>query len=404
MISWRCLLLEMGLAAVLIISPLAFGLVYPWGSMAVSGVVFLLLAFHPEAVTLTVLPKFCVTAFTFVAVLLFLQLCFSSMQKYETGSEILKWCAAGSLFLLAQRLNFLAAKRIMFLIVLIGAAEGVYGFYEIFSGREAVLWHAKEAYRGFVTGTFINRNHLAGFLELCLGVSVGLFAESMSRRQMPRLIGAGAVTACLCTALIGTGSRMGMISVLTAACLMPLVIKRIRRITVLRWGFIGLAIGALYFTWQIFNARFDFTEGLTNFDGGRLAFWKDALRMLKDHIWFGSGLGSFDWILPMYQSEKFLLGWTHAHNDYLELAIEIGGVGILILLAAFSVLMTSLIKKAGSAGAEVFPLLCGCIFSCFAFALHGVCDFNFAIPANIFLLFFVFGLAFRLASLEVSHD
>ena len=50
------------------------------------------------------------------------------------------------------------------------------------SGLEYGFFIQKESGVGVATGTFINRNHLAGYLELCLAVGIGLMLSGLSSR------------------------------------------------------------------------------------------------------------------------------------------------------------------------------------------------------------------------------
>ena len=116
---------------------------------------------------------------------------------------------------------------------------------------------------------------------------------------------------------------------------------------------------------------------------GRLRVWFDAAKMLKDFGWFGAGLGSFQWIFPGYQSEGLILGWPHAHNDYLELFVELGiPMGILLLVCLGGLILQGFRRLATSPTSRSFFFLFGTMTGVFSLALHGVVDFNFAMPAK----------------------
>ncbi len=62
-----------------------------------------------------------------------------------------------------------------FVLVILASAlfQSFYGMAEVFSGHEAILGRPKRYNIGSVTGTFVNRNHLAGFLEMAFPLSLG---------------------------------------------------------------------------------------------------------------------------------------------------------------------------------------------------------------------------------------
>src|SRR5205823_9662416 len=62
------------------------------------------------------------------------------------------------------------------------------------------------------------------------------------------------------------------------------------------------------------------------FDHTRLSLYRATLRMIKDHPWFGTGLGTFDWAFPAYRSDDISMYgiYDRALNTLLELAAEAG--------------------------------------------------------------------------------
>ena len=60
----------------------------------------------------------------------------------------------------------------------------------------------------------------------------------------------------------------------------------------------------------------------------RWAMWVSTFQILKDFPLFGSGLGTFTYIFPMYRSLHIEGLATHAENDFLQLAAEAGLIGV----------------------------------------------------------------------------
>jgi O-antigen ligase len=61
-----------------------------------------------------------------------------------------------------------------------------------------------------------------------------------------------------------------------------------------------------------------------------------VLSMITDYFPFGSGLGGFDPIFRIHEPFELLKPtyFNHAHNDFLEIAIDAGLPGLALLLAA----------------------------------------------------------------------
>ena len=72
---------------------------------------------------------------------------------------------------------FNTRKRLTVLLatlVVSGTFQAAFGAAMTLTGTEWLLFSAKTTYIGDATGTFINRNHLAGYLELTLAAGIGL--------------------------------------------------------------------------------------------------------------------------------------------------------------------------------------------------------------------------------------
>ncbi len=71
---------------------------------------------------------------------------------------------------------------------------------------------------------------------------------------------------------------------------------------------------------------------------GRLVLWRTCLETLfLKHSWLGSGLGTFQYVFPRVQPLSLYGFWRHAHNDWLELLLETGLMGcVIVFLILFS--------------------------------------------------------------------
>ena len=95
------------------------------------------------------------------------------------------------------------------------------------------------------------------------------------------------------------------------------------------------------------------------------------------------------------------MGWAHAHNDYLELATELGIPAFLVFFVSFLGLWIDGVRRLGTLSETDFPVVWGSLISVTSLLLHGFVDFNLAIPANAMILIFLTGTTIRF--LEPSH-
>jgi len=305
-------------------------------------------------------------------------------------------------------------KLLAQVIIIGGVFQAAYGALMTLSGLEYGFFIEKEWYRGVATGTFINRNNLAGYLEMCLAVGVGLMLAELStratvdwrdraRRMLHTLLGSKArIRLALVVMVIGlvlTHSRMGntafLVSLTVVGAYYLLAVRRIRRGTMIFFAsllIIDLLVIGNFFGIEVVVERLQQT---TLESEGRDEAARDTLAIVRDFTLTGSGAGSFYSTYPMYESGKDIPGFLeHAHNDYLQFASEFGLVATALL--GFSVL-ASLWAAASAQIKRRDRLLQGMGFAAtmaiVALLIHSAVDFNLQIPANAAMFVILMALA-----------
>lgn len=81
---------------------------------------------------------------------------------------------------------------------------------------------------------------------------------------------------------------------------------------------------------QYKHGSFDTSVGL------RLEFYRNSMKLLKEHPWIGTGTGSFaqDYLTVTHDKQ---FATRNPHNEYLNIAVQFGLLGLVILLAMFIV-------------------------------------------------------------------
>jgi Lipid A core - O-antigen ligase and related enzymes len=124
--------------------------------------------------------------------------------------------------------------------------------------------------------------------------------------------------------------------------------------------------------------------------GGRLEFWKVALKLWVKKPVSGYGLGSY---YTAYYTQYVNNGWysRFAHNHYLQVGSELGIIGLILFLCFFIFCLFSILKRFKNKNYP--PYLPGVFASCLAFVLHIGIDFSWNYPGATIIFFMLLGIA-----------
>ncbi|HEX8365520.1 MAG TPA: O-antigen ligase family protein [Allosphingosinicella sp.] len=192
-------------------------------------------------------------------------------------------------------------------------------------------------------GFFANANHLATLLVCALPVTGYLAGRSVARsrersRRFSAVMVAGAIALLLLVGIAIIGSMAGYGLALPATLATLLIYRRAAYGPIgLRWvgGFslVVLLFGVLAFAGPLNREALSQEFSAEPSSRGRLA--ANTVHLIADTFPAGTGLGSFSDVYrtieqPDPDSREFA---NHAHNDYVEIVLEMGLVGALVVLA-----------------------------------------------------------------------
>ena len=197
--------------------------------------------------------------------------------------------------------------------------------------------------------TFLTRNSHAGLMCLLAipASSYFLMAHGTGRRAAWTTRILGPVLFVLYFSLALTGSRGASLGLLMGLVLIVgLAYRRIPRLRLI----IFLAIVLIAFVAANFLlkgevvARLGTLANLGNADAGRFLIWERAWQMLMNAPWWGIGLGTYWLHWPPYRNSLDSSAGFYVHNDYLQIWIETGLPGLLLLLAIYVAVLITFIR------------------------------------------------------------
>jgi len=233
------------------------------------------------------------------------------------------------------------AVRLGYIAIVGSLAQSLYGIYQfVLGGADRAL--------GISSNALTYSNGLA--LTAVGIVSYLLFNRNLSKRQRCILTFAGVI---ILTGVFCSLSRMviyGLFLVIGS-----LVVFRYRLKGLLVLG----SLVILFFALTFHNPRFErlYNRGYTVVisDSTRFVLWKSAIGIIKDHPMFGIGVRVFPKLVDHYAKGFPLDAKGHAHNAYLQAAINYGIPGLLLVLFVYIALALRLFRnfrKTGSAWAS----------------------------------------------------
>jgi O-antigen ligase len=335
-----------------------------------------------------------------------------SIAPAESYSRLLELGGAVLTFFLARELCWrwrgkcwIAAAP----LIMAGIAEALIGAAQAYlqrAGDNAVV----------VNGTYVNKNHYAALLEmtlpLALAAGAAVYRAGLVPHERPAApaIKASALMGCgalMLAALAASQSRMAFFGALCSLAVMGIIAitaveeRMYRPASIGRRVLAGSAVFAAVALLFIFVPPRALIEryGLLAGKGGeigdaRLGIWRESIPMIKTYPIVGCGLGTYESGFMRFKKVAPMFRVDFAHNDYLQVLIELGATGLVIGLALVVWIVSRVLRIAlFHKERRGWELAIGLAAALTALLIHSGADFNLYIPANAMTLAWICGLA-----------
>jgi len=253
--------------------------------------------------------------------------------------------------------------------------------------------------------SFLNRNSLAALINLSLIPAVGYFLinekERPSKILNNKILSLTLIVLFLTTFIITSrGASLSLvIGFVILFVLLRKYIKKSQLYTLLTVIFITFIAAHLsqYFISNLpegFAERMMSLKDTSEAGNPRFIIWESLVPLFKEMPWYGLGLGSLWVFWPPYRSASDQSAGFFAHNDYMQITLEAGYPGILLLILLFVFILLSFVRtlKNSSGNYNLTLLQRVELISLFAtlttFSAHSFFTYNF----YIFPLLLIAGL------------
>jgi O-antigen ligase len=312
---------------------------------------------------------------------------------YATRYTLLQWLAYGGFFLAASEFSGSASARKR-LAIGISVFGSLYATFAIIQGLIAPpdLLYGIVKTHGTGFGSYTNRNHYAGLMEMLLPFGL-VISTSLSVPTSARLLSSFGNLVMLAS-IFASGSRGGMVAVVIALIFFAFHYWRHERTSTAVRTVLAAAVLASAFVAFFSYERVASRSVMEATDSIRLQIARDSIHLVAQHPLLGSGLGTFTSVYPQARTFPTNFFVNAAHNDYVQLAVETGLIGLLIAMAFLFLVFRNALSHIHRARQSWFPAVTlAATVGCIALLVHGLLDFNMQIPANAATFAFLAGLA-----------
>jgi len=353
-----------------------------------------------------------------------------SVAPEETRIALSLWLACSLIFFYTvQRIsNVNDVERILRWLVPIVIVLSVFGLLQYFFNNNKFFWlysHPFAKTNDAVKACFTNRNHFADFVALTAGPLLWWYLAN-DRSQRTRRFGTAAffrepshlgdtgfgylkwlALPIVLLALLLTQSRGGTFAAAISLAVAGIALYQTDALKKRWMGAFALGIAFLIAAVLIVGTDTIFRrwEAVTQLswdqiDQGeaRRSVWQNTWRAAQDFLVTGSGCGSFSVVHPLYQTTRSShLYYTHAENGYLQVLLETGLPGVVLLVLVCGTLIVWTWRAWRLAPSSRHRSATGVIAGgLLAFAFHGLVDYVWHVPALAAVVAMLVGCLARL--------
>ena len=328
-----------------------------------------------------------------------------SIDPSDTATALVRAAALVVVFLSARRIFSLGGVRLFARgVALIGLLLSAVALAQDATGHGLMYWRWKPLLEGGPPfGPFVNRNHFATWALLAVPLTLGyLLAHAGAHARRPgafvplrrrivlffdgRAILLTAAVCAMVVALFATLSRSGMLG-LASAFVVGLMVRSVRRGAESTHGRRWLA-AALLGAGALVVAQVGLSSlaaRLANAQvsaGERLLIWRDTLPMVRDFWLTGTGAGTYETAMLVYQRSSPGVRFNQAHNHYLQILAEGGALLAVPVFVALVLYTRGAWARLRHDGSGMFWIRAGAFCGLAGAAAQSVWETGLATPAN----------------------
>ena len=319
---------------------------------------------------------------------------------YATWQQGLLWTVYGMIFFVVTQClrRTVWIKSFALFFTSFGFLVALFAIVQQLTWNGNLYWVVPNRSGGMVYGPYVNHAHYAGLMELLVPIPL-VFAMMESFQRSLRVL--FAFMALLMASTIFLSRSLGGIIAFGVQMFVLAIIAglhdRSRRKVLLL-----VLLGVLLTAWLVTLSPGGISERISRINdpqgkagaGDRLAIVKDSLKMVAQRPFLGWGLGTFPVVYPSFRSFYTNFFVNEAHNDYIQMAVETGVTGFVIVCGFVALFYRAGLRRIERWQTDFRPAVSlAALIGVTGILVHSFYDFNLQIPANAALFFALAALA-----------
>jgi hypothetical protein len=294
-------------------------------------------------------------------------------------------------------------RRTVRVISALGAAVSVLAVAQAATAGRNIYWRFPTQFEGPLPfGPFVNRNHFATWVIMALPVCLGYIAAraGLTALRPPHLSARSRIanridprTAWLLTAALAMTiglllclSRSGIFALASSSTITLVLVRsrldRSRRRAMLAGTALVVVVALMWADLPALGGRIAATRAAI---ADRATIWRETLPIVRDFWITGTGSGTYQRAMYVYQRSDRTVFFNQAHNHYLQVAAE-GGLALIAALGyAALCLSRAIARRIAADTSELVWIRIGAACGLGAVALQSVWETGLVMPANAVL-------------------
>ncbi len=317
--------------------------------------------------------------------------------------------------------NFLTTKKQIKTFITIVCVTGIgiltaYGWMQYFGlFQDSFAWSQNPQERVF--GTLGHSNHFGAYIGMCILLAFGVI-PFLKNKIVQRLLILCAHAAFLVVLLTGSRAALAatVLALLTVFIILGIRSQNLRKFIKKTW--VAFVVGIAVIAGAVFVFREPLStlpvvqrmqQGVESAESGfppdRLSWWMSSFDMVKDRPLLGFGLGTFrdmysqyrryDYRVPGPGDIQYQITPESSHNDYIDILVTEGFLGLAAYLALLFIVFSAIDKKIFQRQKpdEMFYITLGIKGALMVYLIQVIANFGVADTLTIFFLLLGAGMS-----------